>query len=76
MSEKKKSPLGCCWLVLFVIALVVSVTLFTLRITGQIDASYWLVFSPLILVIGVPTVILSVMMIVVALGKRGEDVDE
>lgn len=73
MTEKKKSPLGCCWLILFIIALVVSVTLFTLRITNQIDASWWLVFAPVIIVFGIPTAIISVMLIVVALGKRGED---
>lgn len=60
-------------MILFIIALVVTVTLFTLRITGQIDASWWLVFAPVIIVFGIPTAIISVMLIVVALGKRGED---
>lgn len=73
MTEKKKSPLGCCWLILFIIALVVTVTLFTLRITNQIDASWWLVFAPVIIVFGIPAVVISILMIVVAFGKRGED---
>ena len=60
-------------MILFIIALVVTVTLFTLRITGQIDASWWLVFAPVIIVFGIPAAIISVMLIVVALGKRGED---
>lgn len=72
MTEKKKNPIGCCWMILFLIALVVTVTLFTMRITGQIDASWWLVFAPVIIVFGIPAVIISILMIVVAIGKGAE----
>lgn len=72
MTEKKKNPIGCCWMILFLIALVVTVTLFTLRITGQIDSSWWLVFAPVIIVFGIPAVIISILMIVVAIGKGAE----
>nr|DAV01136.1 MAG TPA: transmembrane protein [Bacteriophage sp.] len=75
IEDKKRSPGGCLWLFLTMIATAITVTLVTLKLTDQIGISWWLVFSPILLVVGIPTVVFLVMLIVVALGKRGEDVE-
>lgn len=74
MKEKDNNPIGCCWLLLVLIALIVTVVLFTLRVTEQILISYWWVFSPILLVVGVPTLILFGVAVAVIIRKAaGKD---
>lgn len=70
MNDKKETnPIGCFWILAVIIATAASLTMFTLRITNQISISFWIVFAPLLVVIGIPALILGVCCIVVLIGK-------
>jgi hypothetical protein len=74
MNDKKETnPIGCFWILTVMIATAASVTMFTLRITNQISLSFWIVFAPLIVVIGIPVLILAVGCIVILIGKAAGD---
>ena len=74
MNDKKETnPIGCFWILAVMIATAASVTMFTLRITNQITLSYWIVFSPLLVVIGIPAVLLGIACVVILIGKVAGD---
>lgn len=74
MNDKKETnPIGCFWILAVMIATAASLTMFTLRITNQISLSFWIVFAPLLVVVGIPAVLLGIACVVVLIGKVAGD---
>lgn len=74
MNDKKETnPIGCFWILAVMIATAASLTMFTLRITNQISLSFWIVFAPLLVVVGIPAVLLGIACVVILIGKVAGD---
>lgn len=66
LSKRATSAIGCLWLVVGTILIILQIVFLTMKLAGAVDWSWWTTLIPIFCVLGLPLTIVVIAVIVLA----------